>query len=106
MTSSLFAIVLLVVITTLWMRKRARNRTQSIIEDGVGRNAVRPLVVSRFDEMDTFLRAQRCHCGGRTDVVSEGSKYVDGVQLRVVRADCDDCSEELYFFFRLNHVLH
>jgi hypothetical protein len=106
MTSFLFAVVILVVIAMTWMRKQSRQKAKRLSEKGPGRSASHPLRVDRFDDMDALVRLERCHCGGRADVVSEGSKCVDGTQLRVVRADCDDCGEELYFFFKLDHLLH
>ena len=106
MTSVLFVIAIALVLITLGARRKKKTNTKAIWAQFPGRNAKDPIDIQRFDAIDEFVRRQRCFCGGIPDVVSEGSKMIGNENLRVVRADCGECEEELYFFFRLEEMLH
>ena len=103
---TILTIVLIVAVVVMTTRIWTRRRRRGAWAEQPGRSAHNVLEVVRFDEMDETVRAERCHCGGRLSVVSEGSQTVDGQQLRVIRADCRDCDQDLYFFFKIRKVLH
>ena len=106
MTSALFAIAIALVLVTFWARRKKSTSAKAIWSQFPGRNPNDPIAVQRFDAIDEFVRHQRCVCGGIPDVVSEASKMIGNENLRVVRADCGECEEELYFFFRIDEMLH
>ena len=103
---TILTIVLLLSLTVMAGRTWVRRRQTTRLDDQPGRSAHTALDVTRFDEMDAVIRGETCHCGGRIHVISEGSQTIDGQHLRVIRADCQDCEHEHYFFFKLRKVLH
>ncbi len=102
----LFSTVIVLVLFVTWRRKRSARQSKDSWSEEPGRSPSTAIIVDRFDEMDRLVRMTRCHCGGRTSVVSEGSKTFDGQRIKVIRADCDECEDELYFFFRTERTLH
>ena len=106
MTSLLFVIAIFLVLLSFWVKRKKKSDIKSLWRQAPGRNHHEPIEIERFDEMDYFVRRQKCFCNGSLEVVSEGSKTIDGQNLRVIRADCGECEEELYFFFKMNQLLH
>ena len=106
MTSALFALAIGLVLITFWQKRKKATNAKAVWSQFPGRNPNEPIDIERFDAIDVFVRKQRCFCGGIPDVVSEGSKTIGRENLRVVRADCGECEEELYFFFKVGEMLH
>lgn len=102
----ILTIVLIVSVGFMAARTWSRKRGRVVWNAEPGRSADTALEVVRFDEMDRVVRGEHCECGGDLTVVSEGSQNVDGQQVRVIRADCRECGQDLYFFFRIRTVLH
>ena len=99
-------VAIIVVLLSFWLKKKRRKDVRSLWSQYPGRNPNTPINIERFNEMDSFVRRQRCFCGGVPQVVSEGSKTMGNDNLRVIRADCPECEEELYFFFKMKQMLH
>lgn len=64
------------------------------------------LSVASFDEIDEQIRARRCPCGGRYDLLGEGSRAVAHTRLRVVRVECGTCENETSIYFDVSGLFH
>ncbi len=103
---AVMALVLVGCIGVMTHRRAAKRRAQEAWRSKPGCRPEMPLKVARFDEMDDFVHAQRCHCGGSCVLRSEGSLSAGAVAMRVVRGECDRCEEEMSFFFELPEIEH
>ena len=106
MAAALFAVAFFVVAGLLVARRlraSARRRRHLAAE---GRSPGRPWSITRFDEIDAKVSSERCTCGGRLSVISEGSRTLDGHSARVVHCECLECEEEHDLFFVQTMVLH
>jgi len=106
MTATLFSLLLIIVIALLARRRFAERKVKSEWKQEVGRSSDTPMRVSRFNEMDGFVRSNRCFCGGTPKIISEGTRTFDATTLRVIKGECIRCEEELYFFFQLDELSH
>ena len=103
---AVMAFVLLGCFGVMGRKALAKRRALAAWRARPGCSPENPLVVARFDEMDNFVHAQRCICGGSCVMRTEGSLSAGTVALRVVRGECDRCEEELAFFFELPEIQH
>lgn len=84
-----------------WTVRRARaSAERRALAAQPARSADTALRVERFDEIDRAVRKARCRCGGGLNVLSEGSRELEGEHLRVVHCECLRCEEEQDLFFR------
>ena len=86
----------------LWLRRRL-TRLMSLLPGGRPDSA---LTVESFDEIDEQIRARRCPCGGRYEVLGEGSRAVHASRLRVVRVECGTCENEASVYFDVTGLFH
>jgi len=102
----LFASAVLLVALLLFLKKRTRRRRQRAFRDRPAHSPESALCVNRYDAIDSFVTAARCHCGGRLSPISEGGRSSGGRSVRVVHVECVACGDELDFFFDLSGVLN
>ena len=101
MTSLLFAAVIAIVLgvkLTKYLKGRSARKS---FEQAEGNHPDRPLKIQRFDQMDGHLQDNRCPCGGKWIMRSEGTKSSSALRLRVIHAECSRCETETDFFFDL-----
>ena len=106
MTALLFSLLLIVTIATLCHRRWRERRAQREWTDKIGRSPENPLVINRFNQIDDFVLTNRCRCGGISQTISEGTRTFNNTALKVVKAECIRCEEELYFFFQIDTLVH
>ena len=102
MTALLFALVILLALTSLLWRKYQKTQNERLWNRQPGHSIETALKVSRFADIDTYLNSQRCHCGARMTTISEGSRNLGTTRIRVTRTECNRCEAELDFFFIIN----
>ena len=102
----LFAVVVLLA-ATVWVARgwRARGRRQRMAT-GPGTSMERAIPVRSFDDIDSFVRAQRCGCGRRLRTTGEGTRQSGPQRFRLTRLACDDCEEETVLFFDVSELVH
>ena len=104
MVSLLFAAAITIALgvkTVQYVKSRSKRKGFESIQ---GNHPDRPLKIQRFDQMDGHLQDNRCPCGGKWMMRSEGSKSVGTTRLRVVHAECTRCETETDFFFDLEEL--
>lgn len=101
-----FGITILLAVAALFWRRHTKRATRAHLRARPGWSLATALGVTRFDEIDAFLRGARCGCGHEWVVLGEDGRTVDFVALRVVRAECTRCEAPQDFFFRMNEVIH
>jgi hypothetical protein len=106
MTALFFVIAITLAVGTVGYKSLTRRKRRRLWSTQTGCSPQKPVVVRRFDEMNHFVAMQRCPCGGRPSTVSEGSRSIHKMTIRVIRAQCVECEEELDFFFNLTHLEH
>ena len=104
MTYLLFATVIAIALAVKFIRASKSKAAQREFEQVEGNHPDRPLKIHRFDEMDAHLQDNRCPCGGKWMMRSEGSQSLGTTRLRVVHAECTRCETETDFFFDLEEM--
>ncbi len=103
---ALMAFVVVGCVGVMAQRYVAKRSARKVWLERPGCSASSPVQVSRFDDIDSFVRAQRCTCGGRCVLRSEGGTSEGAIAVRVVRGECDRCEDEMSFYFELSEVQH
>jgi hypothetical protein len=85
------------------MRRRRLARLMSQLPGGHASNAMQ---VDSFEDIDEKIRARRCPCGGRYDVLGEGSRSLGARRLRIVRVECGTCENEATIHFDVTELFH
>ena len=106
MTALFFVIAIALALGTLSYKALTRKKRRRLWNSQTGCSPLIPVVIRRFDEMNHFVSMQRCPCGGKPSTVSEGSRSMHKMTIRVIRAQCVECEEELDFFFNLTNLEH
>ena len=101
MTYLFFAALIAVALSIKFVRYSKDKTTRKEFEKVVGNHPDRPLKIERFDDMDAHLQDNRCPCGGKWMMHSEGSQSSGALRLRVIHAECTRCETETDFFFDL-----
>ena len=104
LSALIFVLAIIISVVVLSIRRLKMRRGRRAWASLSGHSPQTALSISRFDEMDRFVRQTRCPCGGLLKVVSEGSREVAGHKLRVSRCECNRCESELDFFFDMTEV--
>ena len=104
MSSLLFAAVIAIALGVKIFKFSKGKAIRKEFEQRVGNHPDRPLKIQRFDEMDAHLQNNRCPCGGKWMMRSEGSKSTSSLRLRVIHAECTRCETETDFFFDLESM--
>ena len=86
----------------LWLRRRLA-RLMRALPGGTPEHAV---TVSSFSEIDDDVRGRRCPCGGRYEVLGEGSRVREGARLRLLRLECGICERETEIYFDVTELFH
>jgi len=86
----------------LWLRRRLL-RLMRALPGGTPENAI---VVASFAEIDDHVRARRCACGGRVEVLGEGSRALERTRLRVIHVECGICERRAEMYFDVTGLFH
>ncbi len=62
--------------------------------------------VSSFSEIDEEIRRRRCLCGGRLDVIGEGSEVDGERRLRRITVECRHCERRDPLYFDVTSMFH
>jgi len=71
-----------------------------------GATIQRPVVVSRFDEIDAAIQGRVCDCGGTFVESGETSRSVRERRFRIVRLVCNECEGDELMYFDVTAVFH
>ena len=86
----------------VWLRRRL-VRLMRALPGGKPESAI---AIWSFGDVDDHVRARRCACGGRFDVLGEGSRVVERARLRVVRLECGTCERKTEMYFDVTGMFH
>lgn len=106
MISLLFTMAILAAVVAVAMRRLSLARRRRTVHSGPGSSEERSIAVRSFGEMDAFLDARTCPCGGRYDRTGEGTRERAGRRFRVARLVCGTCEQGLELFFDTTDLLH
>jgi hypothetical protein len=96
--------VLAAVAAVAWKRIERRRRAREA-DARPGTSPDTAIAIRSFEEMDSHVRAWRCQCGSRSELVGEGSREVGEHRFRVARLRCEKCEEERFLFFDTSGLL-
>lgn len=103
MTSLLFAVVALIAVVTVgvrrWRRGRARRRLPGATMEGA-------MPVRRFDEIDAAVATRTCWCGNAVINGGETSQAVGDRRYRIIRLVCPECERDELMYFDVTEVFH
>jgi len=99
----LLGIVVLAALIAVAVRRAQRTRAT---RRQPGATIHRPVAVSRFDEIDSAVRARGCWCGGAFVAVGETSRTAGVRRFRIVRLVCNQCEREELMYFDVTEVFH
>jgi hypothetical protein len=105
-TSLLFTMAILAALVAVAMRRLSLARRRRVAREGPGSSEERSIAVRSFGEMDAFLDARACPCGGRYDRMGEGTRERAGRRYRVARLVCGTCEQGLEVFFETTNLIH
>ena len=86
----------------VWLRRRL-VRLMRALPGGKPESAI---VIDSFSDIDDHVRGRRCACGGRFDVLGEGTHVVERTRLRVIRLECGTCERETEMYFDVTRLFH
>jgi len=86
----------------VWLRRRLGGLMRAL----PGGTPDLAVTVSSFSEIDDHVRGRRCPCGGRYEVLGEGSRVHEGVRLRLLRLECGICERETEIYFDVTGLFH
>lgn len=104
MTVILFTLAIVAAVVAMGARRVRRARR--LRASRPGGSAASAIPVRAYTEIDDYLAALACACGGSLERMGEGSR-ADGVhRLRIARLRCYECEREEQVFFETSEVLH
>ncbi|MCK5687656.1 hypothetical protein KAI87_00230 [Myxococcota bacterium] len=103
---AIFGFVLVAIMSMLAVRKISKRREAQQALSKPAHSPQSAVRISSFETIDQLFRKERCVCDGRLRRLSEGSRVVDSVTLRVVHCECLSCEEEMDLFFIIDRVLN
>jgi hypothetical protein len=86
----------------VWLRRRL-VRLMRALPGGKPESAVE---IASFGDIDDCIRGRRCACGGRFEVLGEGSRLRERARLRVIRLECGTCERETLMYFDVTRLFH
>jgi hypothetical protein len=106
MLGLLIAIALLIALAFSARRLYLRRRFVRLMGRLPGGRPDNAVAVDSFDDIDDHIRARRCPCGGRYEVLGEGSRARGDARLRVLRIECGTCERETSVYFDVTSLFH
>lgn len=95
------SLAIIAAVVSLGVRRRQRRSSGS----RPGATILRPVLVDRFDDIDTALRERLCWCGGTYAAVGETSRSVADRRFRIARLVCPVCEREEFVYFDVTMAL-
>jgi len=102
----LLAVVVLVAVAAVGLRRWQRARLRQAARNRAGTSAERAIHVRSYTEMDEHLAQRWCGCGGYLERAGEGTREAGGRRFRVARLMCQECESVDEVYFDTTDVLH
>lgn len=107
MGAFIFAVVIVVAIVVVLVGRSPKEKAYDAYkierEQREGHTPEQAWTIHHPDEMDKYVRRQRCHCGSKIWKRSEGTPP-DAPQVRVAVCECYRCEEVIRLYFEIEYL--
>jgi len=103
MTDILFVVLIVVVLTVISKRKNKKKQARKRQLEGPARSPEQAEILHHPSDMKSFVRCQRCHCGGRPYILAE-TTLRENSAIRVAVCECMRCEEIHRFYFQIEYM--
>ncbi len=111
MEGLIFVLLIAVILGAAYRRKRKKRQAKVKQIQLPGRTPATAEMIHHSRQIDTFVRQQRCHCGGKVYVCAQSNIQNHGVtamshhkKMHVAVCECMRCEEVHRFYFEIEYL--